>query len=81
MKQNSRLNSDESQSQDQSGTTEHAHQQSVTAGSTEFSGPEAMLRYDASQTPVPTQVTDRLRTSLAAEPPKSGGWWRRLFGR
>jgi hypothetical protein len=81
MKQNSRLRSDAAHTQGQSETTAQGQQQNTTQGAAEFAGPEALLRHDASQTPVPTQVTDRLRASLAVEPVKPAAWWRRLFGR
>ena len=81
MKQNSRLQRDEAHTQGQSETTSQAHQQNATQGATEFESPEALLRHDAAQTPVPPQVSERLRASLAAEPVKPASWWRRFLRR
>jgi hypothetical protein len=81
MKQNSRLQRDAAHTEGQSETTAQTHQQSTTQGAAEFASPEALLRYDASQTPVPPQVAERLRASLATEPVKSDSWWRRILGR
>ena len=81
MKQNSRLNHDEAHLQGQSETTAHSHQQSSSQGAADFASPEALLRHDAAATPVPPQVCDRLRASLAADPVKTAAWWRRLLGR
>lgn len=77
MKQNSRLRTDEAQTQ----AGEHAHQQETAKSPLQFSSPEAMLRHDAAQTPAPAQLADRLRDSLATEPPRPSSWWRRLFSR
>jgi hypothetical protein len=77
MKQNSRLRTDEAQTQ----SGEHAQHQETAKSPLQFSSPEAMLRHDAAQTPAPPQVADRLRASLADEPARPTSWWRRLFGR
>ncbi len=55
-------------------------QHSAHGAAAEFASPEALLRHDAAQTPAPPAVAERLRTSLAAEPPKPVSWWRRLLG-
>jgi hypothetical protein len=54
--------------------TEHRH-----AG-VEFASADEMLRYDAAQTQVPPVVTERLKDSVAVEPPPARSWWRRWFG-
>ena len=81
MKQNSRLQRDEAHTQGQSETTSQSHQQTAAQGAADFSSPEALLRHDATQTPVPPQVAERLRASLAAEPVKPASWWRRFLRR
>ncbi|MEY4489218.1 MAG: hypothetical protein RIQ79_1726, partial [Verrucomicrobiota bacterium] len=68
-------------SQASSEASTQAQQQNSAPGAAEFATPEALLRHDAAQTPVPPQVADRLRASLAAEPVKSAAWWRRLLRR
>ncbi len=58
------------------------HQTSSAQGALEFASAEEMLRFDAAQTVVPTQVTERLQESIAAEPkPRSAAWWQRWFRR
>jgi hypothetical protein len=46
----------------------------------EFASVEAMLRHDALHTPVPPSIAQRLRESLAQNPPPPRPWWRRLLG-
>jgi hypothetical protein len=81
MKQNSRLRSEAAHTQGQSEATAQVQHQNTASGATEFAGPEALLRHDASQTSVPAQVAERLRATLAAEPVKPAAWWRRLLRR
>lgn len=45
----------------------------------EFASPEEMLRFDAKQTNVPSQVAQRLSRSLQNEPRPLPSWWKRLF--
>ena len=78
MKQNSRLRPQEDQTQ----AGRHGHEQKSAQTPLEFGSPEALLRHDAAQNPAPPAVGDRLRATLADEPPpRPGSWWRRLFGR
>jgi hypothetical protein len=44
----------------------------------EFASVEEMLRHDASQTPVPSAIAERLHDSIALEPQPARAWWRRL---
>ncbi|MEY4487995.1 MAG: hypothetical protein RIQ79_503, partial [Verrucomicrobiota bacterium] len=53
MKQNTRLQHDEAQSQASSEASTQAQQQNSAPGAAEFATPEALLRHDAAQTPVP----------------------------
>ena len=46
----------------------------------EFASVEELLRHDASQTTVPTRVTERLDRSIQNEPKPRRSWWQRLFG-
>jgi hypothetical protein len=62
-------------------TSETQEQQQLNQASTrkEFNSVDDMLRLDASQTPVPDRIGQRLQASLGElEPPKS--WWRRWLG-
>lgn len=45
----------------------------------EFAAAEEMLRHDATQTPVPPGVAERLQKSVANEPKPERSWWQRLF--
>ena len=47
----------------------------------EFSTAEEALRHDAAQTELPPTLAERLKKSIAQEPPKENvPWWKRLFG-
>jgi hypothetical protein len=47
----------------------------------EFANVEELLREDAAHVEVPESVKTRLEDSIAQEmPPKSGPWWKKLFG-
>jgi hypothetical protein len=50
-------------------------------GAQEFNSVEDMMRFDAERTPAPERIADRLKQSIAAEPPPALSWWRRLFGK
>jgi hypothetical protein len=62
---------------------EQAAQQSAQQQTAvEFANTEAMLRHDATQTPVPPAVAERLQESIKREaPPPPQTWWQRLFGK
>jgi hypothetical protein len=49
----------------------------------EFGSVEELLRYDASQTPPPPAIAEKLKTSLGENELSESrqSWWRRLFGR
>jgi hypothetical protein len=49
--------------------------------SKEFASVDDLLRHDSAQNPVPSEVSERLNNSVAAEPPPGRPWYRRLFGR
>ncbi len=56
-------------------------QQTHSSGAQEFDGVEDMLRHDASNTPVPPAIAQRLEESVKQlPPPSSRAWWRRFFG-
>ncbi len=65
------------------------HQEQVTElqaqqdhrGAREFGSAEEMIRFDAHQTPPPESLAERLKESIAREPPPRKTWWQRLFGR
>ena len=46
----------------------------------EFSSPEEMIRYDASQTKIPPDIARRLQEA-AAEEARRQSWWQRLWNR
>lgn len=74
MNQRIRLSSEQKQQSEISAQ----HQQH--AGQREFASPEELLRHDASHTPVPPKVGDRLKQSIASLPRPKEPWWRRFFG-
>ena len=49
----------------------------------EFASVSDLLRHDIQQTPPPPAIAERLKTSLAEEPPQTlkRSWWQRLFSR
>jgi hypothetical protein len=49
----------------------------------EFATVDDLLRHDASQTAPPPAIAERLKQSLADEPPRElkRSWWQRLFSR
>ncbi len=59
---------------------ELAQQQQHQQTRREFESVEELLRHDAAQTPVPTELAARVRDSVAREPTPKTGWWRRMFG-
>ena len=44
----------------------------------EFASVDDMLRYDATQTEVPTAITERLQDSIGRDPKLTRSLWRRL---
>lgn len=73
MKQQSKLNSQESQQQT-------AGQQTEKQAVREFGTVEEMLRHDALHTPVPPRIALRLQESINQMPRPASSWWRRFFG-
>ena len=57
-----------------------SHQKSVQTSAGEFASVEEMLRHDATHTPVPPAIAQRLEQSVAQLPPPARSWWRRLLG-
>ncbi len=55
-------------------------QQTRQPASREFASVDEMIRYDAAQTVVPPEVTQRLKKSTDAEPVPDRTWWRRIIG-
>ena len=47
----------------------------------QFSKPEEILRYDASETEVPEVIFDRLQESIKKSPRPNRSWWRRWIDR
>ena len=47
----------------------------------EFASTEDLLRHDASQTPVPPAIAERLARSIQNEPKPARSWWRRILNR
>ena len=72
MKQQSKFSSREQQ--------QAAEQQSQQPAPREFATVDDMLRYDASQIPVPPRIAERLQKSTRELPPPSPSWWKRIFG-
>jgi hypothetical protein len=74
MKQHNKFKSQEQQ--------EHvAEQQSVQNTVQDFASVEELLRYDASRTPAPAAIAERLQKSSADFPKPARSWWQRLFQR
>jgi hypothetical protein len=72
MKQETKLSTGQQQEQSiETGTAKTTAQQ--------FDSAEQLLRYDATQTPVPPEIARRLNQSVAESPPPRRSWWRRLF--
>lgn len=46
----------------------------------EFAQAEELIRYDASQTPPPAGLEDRVRASVDQTPIPRVPWWKRLWG-
>jgi hypothetical protein len=59
---------------------QHVSQTQSQTSAKEFNSVEEMLRFDAKQTVVPTEVAQRLDRSLEKEPCRPRSWWRRLLG-
>lgn len=76
MKRQTKLSSEQQQSQ-QLGAEQHTQQQSAL----EFGTAEEMLRYDAAHTPVPHGIAARLQESTEELPRPARPWWKRLFQR
>ena len=57
-------------------TTDLQHTSKTQAGHT-FESAEEALQKDASMTPVPPAVEERLSRSVADTPRKPGSWWNR----
>jgi len=68
---------DSTEQQLQAGT----EQQTRNSSAMEFATAEEMLRYDATHTPVPERIVQRLQKSAEGIPPPRRPWWRRLFKR
>jgi hypothetical protein len=59
-----------------------AEQQTESKVAREFSSSEELLRFDAGQTSVPPEITQRLQKSSAQiSPSASRSWWKNIFGR
>ena len=58
---------------------EHDHHSEEKHTVREFAEVEDLLRHDAAQTPLPPQLEERLKGSIAATGVRPLPWWRRLF--
>jgi hypothetical protein len=76
MNRQTKLTSQEQQQAEQQSAT----QQTQQASALEFATPEAMLRHDTLNTPVPPTIAHRLQESIGQNPPLRRSWWRRLLG-
>ena len=47
----------------------------------EFNSVEEIIQLDLQQTTAPEWIAERLKESIAREPPRPRSWWERLFGR
>jgi hypothetical protein len=74
MKQQKKLNSEQQQEQ----IAEHKIEQREGH---EFASVEAVLRFDAARTKVPSGVAERLQKSSKDLPPPPRSWWDRIFKR
>jgi hypothetical protein len=75
MKRQSKLTSRQSEQE------QHlSHQETQQHSAQEFATVEAMLRHDASHTPVPASIAQRLQESLGPMSPPRRSWWQRWLG-
>lgn len=58
--------------------TEEQH--SLHQAGREFATPEELLRYDAAQTAVPSEIALKLQKSLDQAQPSRRSWWKSLLG-
>jgi hypothetical protein len=57
-------------------------QQAKQATAKEFATAEELIRHDAARTSPPPTLEDRVKQSIATEPPpEPKAWWKRLLGR
>jgi anti-sigma28 factor (negative regulator of flagellin synthesis) len=64
--------------QEQTAAQQNSSQQQTAL---EFSTAEEALRHDADQIVLPPALAERLKKSIAQEPPKENvPWWKKLFG-
>jgi len=47
----------------------------------EFKDAEEAIRFDSTRTPVPPQIQQRIKDSVAQEPAPAKTWWSRLFSK
>jgi hypothetical protein len=67
--------------QQQAEETQQAHQQTAGSDAIEFATVDELLRHDASHTPVPPEIEQRLEKSISPLPAaQRRAWWRRIFG-
>jgi hypothetical protein len=60
-------------------TEQRADSQLRQQNQQEFQSVEHMIRFDAQQTEVPESLTQRVQSSVAAEPKPVRPWWKRLL--
>jgi hypothetical protein len=66
--------------QQQEETQQQQTLRNSTQTHTEFASVEEMLRHDATHTPVPPAIAQRLQESLGPVAPPPRSWWRKFFG-
>lgn len=77
MKHRARLSPTEQQQEKVTPVTGQSQHRSAQ----EFATAEALLRFDAAQTPVPPEIAARLQQSASQlPPPPRRSWWQNLFG-
>jgi hypothetical protein len=77
------MNPDPSKLRQQQHQVEESAQTSLNQDAqarSQFDSVEEIIRYDAQRTEVPEAIGERLKESIAREPPPSRSWWQRLFG-
>ena len=55
--------------------------QALQTGAREFASVEELLQHDATHTPVPPAIAQRLEKSVAQLPAPPRSWWRRWLGK
>jgi hypothetical protein len=76
------MNPDPSKLRQQQESTEQAEElqgQESSRSGQQFGSVEEIIRFDATQSPPPQVIAERLKESIAQEPAPIRSWWQRLF--